>query len=78
VLVLDPQNPEALEDEDDDEDEEEPRISISRLDFGLWSLSVGREVHRGKSTLATAIAAIPSSRPINPNPSFVVAFTPIC
>jgi hypothetical protein len=30
-----------------------------------------------RSMLATAIAAIPSPLPMNPSPSFVVAFTPI-
>src|ERR1700722_5729617 len=40
-------------------------------DFGFWHY-----VASGKSTLATAMAAMPSSRPMNPKSSLVVALMP--
>ena len=42
------------------------------VDFDLFV------VGGGPAGLATAIAAIPSPRPMNPISSLVVAFTPIC
>ena len=44
---------------------------------GRWTSDSGRWTHPGHSTLATAIAAMPSSRPMKPRCSFVVALTPI-
>jgi hypothetical protein len=40
-------------------------------DFGFW-----HQVASGKSTLATAMAAMPSSRPMKPISSLVVALMP--
>jgi hypothetical protein len=52
------------------------RCSNGQKPGGYGSYESG--IQSPKSTLATAIAAIPSPRPMNPIISFVVALTPIC